>query len=136
VIRHTIPALTLAVTLLVAGCSGGESTTTPSSTPPPSSASADATPTESAFTGTEIVVEVTNGKVSPATHRVKVSQGTAIRLRVTSDKADEVHVHGYDIKKDLLAGQQGTLDFTADQSGLFEVELEEAALQLVQLEVR
>jgi hypothetical protein len=137
VIRHPVPALILAATLLLAGCSGDDpGTTTPSSSPPPSSASADATPTDSAFTGTEIVVEVKNGKVSPPTHRVKVSKGTQIRLQVTSDKADELHVHGYEIEKELPAGEQVTLDFTADQTGLFDIELHESDLQLAQLEVR
>jgi hypothetical protein len=137
VIRNTVPALTLAATLLLAGCSGDDpGTTTPSSSPPPSSASADATPTDSAFTGTEIVVEVKSGKVSPPTHRVKVSKGTQIRLRVTSEKADELHVHGYEIEKELPAGEQVTLDFTADQAGLFDIELHESDLQLAQLEVR
>jgi hypothetical protein len=130
VLRQTVPALTLAAVVLVAGCSGGEPTTTPSS------ASADASPTDSTFTGTEIVVEVTNGKVSPPTHRVKVSKGTQIRLRVTSDKADELHVHGYNFEKELPAGQQVMLDFTADQTGLFDIELHESDLQLAQLEVR
>ncbi|MEP6761888.1 MAG: hypothetical protein ABJA93_11065 [Sporichthyaceae bacterium] len=79
---------------------------------------------------------LTNGKVVPATHRVKVAEGTQVRLLVTSDKADEVHVHGFDILKDVSAGQQATLDFTADQTGVFEVEGEQSGLQLLQLEVR
>ena len=132
--RHTVPALTLAAILLVAGCSGDSGATTPSSTPPASSTSGTAT--GSTFTGTEIVVEVTNGKVSPPTHRVKVTKGTPIRLRVTSDKADELHVHGYDVEKELPAGEQVTLDFTADQTGLFDIELHESDLKLAQLEVR
>ena len=137
-IRHTVPALTLTAALLVAGCSGDDSAPkTPSSTPPPSSTSAGATsPSQTAFAGTEIVVAVTNGKVSPPTHRVKVTKGTQVRLKVTSDKADELHVHGYDLEKELPAGEQVTLDFTADQTGLFEIETHESGLQLVQLEVR
>jgi hypothetical protein len=138
VIRKTVPALTLAATLLVAGCSSDDpQATTPLSTPPASSTGAGTTsPSQTAFAGTEIVVAVTNGKVSPPTHRVKVTKGTAIRLQVTSDEADEVHVHGYELEKELPAGEQVTLDFTADQTGLFDIELHESDLQLVQLEVR
>ncbi len=137
-IRHTVPALALAATLLVAGCGGDDpETTTPSSTPPPSSTSAAATtPSETAFAGTEIVVAVKGGKVDPPTHRVKVAKGTEVRLLVTSDKADELHVHGYEIEKELPAGEQVTVDFTADQTGLFEIETHETELQLAQLEVR
>jgi hypothetical protein len=138
VTRHTVPALALAATLLVAGCGGDDpETTTPSSTPPPSTTSAPATtPSETAFAGTEIVVAVKGGTVEPPTHRVKVSKGTQVRLLVTSDKADELHVHGYELEKELPAGEQVTLDFTADQTGLFEIETHESELQLAQLEVR
>jgi hypothetical protein len=83
-----------------------------------------------------IKVSVTGGKVVPATHREKVPEGDTVRLVVTTDVADEVHVHGYDLKKDVAAGATGTIEFVANQSGLFEVELEAASLQLLQLEVR
>jgi copper(I)-binding protein len=136
VIRNAAVALALAATLSLSACGGGEPTDTSSSTPPASSTSASATPTESTFTGTEIVVTVANGKVSPPTHRVKVAKGTQVRLQVTSDKADELHVHGYDLEKPLPAGEQVTLEFTADQAGLFDIELHESDLQLAQLEVR
>jgi hypothetical protein len=50
--------------------------------------------------------------------------------------ADEVHVHGYDLTVDLEAGQPGELTFTPNAAGVFEVELEEHGLQLLELEVR
>ena len=141
--RHPVAALALIATLLVGGCArGGDDTAeSPQSAPPTQqssqpSAPTSSAPTETAFAGTEIEVAVKNGKVSPSTRRVEVSQGTAVRLLVTSDVADELHVHGYDIRQDLPAGQQATLDFTADQTGVFEIESEGSHLQLVQLEVR
>ena len=83
-----------------------------------------------------VKVSVQDGKVNPVTHRESIGQGDTVRLEVTTDTADEVHVHGYDLKKDVAAGETGTIEFVADQQGLFEVELENAGLQLVQLEVR
>jgi hypothetical protein len=83
-----------------------------------------------------VMVSVTDGKVTPKTHRVDVAKGSTVALMVTTDVSDEVHVHGYDLKKDVDAGDTGTIEFVADQSGVFEVELEDAALQLLQLEVR
>lgn len=135
-IGNAAVALALAATLSLSACGGDEPTDTSSSTPPASSTSAPASPGESTFAGTEIVATVANGKVSPATHRVKVAKGTQIRLQVTSDKADELHVHGYELERPLPAGEQVTLEFTADQAGLFDIELHESDLQLAQLEVR
>ena len=138
--RHPVAAIALIAALLVGGCaSGGDDTAeSPRSTPPTQQSSQPTapSPSETAFAGTEIEITVRDGKVSPATRRVEVSQGTAVRLLVTSDVADELHVHGYDIRQDLPAGQQATLDFTADQTGVFEIESEQSHLQLVQLEVR
>ena len=144
--RRTACLLTMAAALLVAGCGGDEPSATPSeSSAPPSSAAPPSTPasssappssTESAFDGTVIEVAVRDGKVRPPTRRVEVPEGGAVRLLVTSDVADELHVHGFDIEQELPAGEQVTLDFTADQTGLFEVETHETGLQLVQLEVR
>ena len=140
--RRPVAALALIATLLVGGCaSGGDGTAeSPRPTPPTQQSSqpsaSSPSPSETAFAGTEIEITVKDGKVSPATRRVEVSQGTAVRLLVTSDVADELHVHGYDIRQDLPAGQQATLDFTADLTGVFEVESEQSHLQLVQLEVR
>jgi hypothetical protein len=112
---------TFAAVLLVSGCassSGG-------------SASGNGTGTVKT-----IKVAVKGGQVTPSAHREKVPQGDTVRLVVTTDTADEVHVHGYDLKKDVAAGTAGTLEFVADRSGVFEVELEAASLQLLQLEVR
>jgi hypothetical protein len=59
-----------------------------------------------------------------------------VRLVVNSDVADEVHVHGYDLKAEVPAHGVGAVEFVADQSGVFEVELESRGAQLSQLEVR
>lgn len=58
--------------------------------------------------------------------RVEVSKGERVRFVVRSDVADEVHLHGYDIAKDVAAGGQVTFSFTADITGIFEIELEHA----------
>ncbi|MBA2384839.1 MAG: hypothetical protein H0V68_09300 [Actinobacteria bacterium] len=55
---------------------------------------------------------------------------------MTSDVADEVHVHGYDVHADVARGQPATIEFTADVPGRFEIELEERGLQIAELEVR
>ena len=59
-----------------------------------------------------------------------------MQLLVSSDVDDEVHVHGYEIEKEVAAGQSVTIDFTANQTGVFEVETHESNLLLLQLQVQ
>jgi FtsP/CotA-like multicopper oxidase with cupredoxin domain len=62
-------------------------------------------------------------------------QGQTVRFRVRNDEKEEVHVHGYDIKKDLEPGKTETVAFKATIPGIFEIELEGSGTQLAQLKV-
>jgi hypothetical protein len=143
---HRRPALICAAVLLaLPGCASGDetagtsSTTTPAATPSPSasetSGSASASPEET-LRGVEVSVAVRDGKVRPKPRRVEVERDSRVRLLVTSDVDDELHVHGYDIEEPLEAGRTTTVEFVADQAGVFEVETHETGLTLLQLEVR
>jgi len=82
-----------------------------------------------------IQVRVTGNQVQTPQRRVKVALGSQVRLEVTADRADEVHLHGYDRKVDAEPGKPAVLQFQADTPGVFEVELEDAGLKLVELQV-
>ena len=56
-------------------------------------------------------------------------------FRVVNDEAEEVHVHGYDIKQELEPGKVETVSFKADITGIFEIELEGSGTLLAQLKV-
>ncbi|MBS1892038.1 MAG: hypothetical protein JST59_12145 [Actinobacteria bacterium] len=62
-------------------------------------------------------------------------KGERAKFRVTSDSAEEIHLHGYDIGKEVEAGGTVTFDFDADLEGIFEIELEERATQIAELTV-
>lgn len=83
-----------------------------------------------------VTITVRDGKVSPAPARTELRRGERVALRVTSDRADTLHVHGYDKELALPSGQEATLVLTADRTGLFEVETHESRLVLTQLLVR
>lgn len=100
------------------------------------SASATPSPADTQSTGTVIRIEVVDGKPSPPAHLESVGLGEQVTLAVTSDVADELHLHGYDTHLDLAAGQEGRLTFTADIPGRFEAELEGAGALLVEIEVK
>ncbi|MGW0896372.1 hypothetical protein ACWD0G_05140, partial [Streptomyces goshikiensis] len=83
-----------------------------------------------------VTITIRGGKVTPAPGRTELRRGERVALRVTSDRADTLHVHGYDKELALPAGQEATLTLTADRTGLFEVETHESGLVLTQLLVR
>jgi hypothetical protein len=74
---------------------------------------------------------VTPGKVT----KLRFEQGDTVRFRVRADVADHVHVHGYDLMKDVEPGKTVTFSFPADITGIFEIELEDAGEQIAQLRV-
>ncbi|MFC5008652.1 hypothetical protein ACFPIJ_63915 [Dactylosporangium cerinum] len=84
----------------------------------------------------EVVVTVAKRKVTPPTGRVEVAKGSLVRITVTSDVADELHVHGYDKTLALPAGTPASIDLRVDKTGLFEVETHSSHLVLFQLVVR
>ncbi|MBD3578208.1 hypothetical protein ICJ52_18460 [Streptomyces sp. KD18] len=83
-----------------------------------------------------VTIAVKDGKVTPAPGRTELKRGQSVALRVISDRADTLHVHGYDRELALPAGQETTLVLTADRTGLFEVETHTSRLVLTQLLVR
>jgi hypothetical protein len=80
-------------------------------------------------------VRVVNGQPQGGVRTLSYRKGDRVRLKVQSDVADEIHVHGYDLKKDVTAGGIVTFDFKATIEGRFEVELENAGTQIALLEV-
>lgn len=82
-----------------------------------------------------ISIKVRGGKASGDIGRIVVPLGTPVVLSVSSDVADEIHVHGYDRKANIPAGTTASVVFTANTPGVFEVELENSKLQLLQLQV-
>ena len=62
-------------------------------------------------------------------------QGDTVRFRVRHGEAEEVHIHGYDIKKELAANETANVSFEASIPGIFEVELEHSGTPLGRLKV-
>lgn len=83
----------------------------------------------------EITVTIAGKTVTPPPGRIPVTKGQTVRITVTADVADVVHVHGYDKAATLQPNTPATIEFVADQDGLFEVETHGSGLQLCQLAV-
>jgi phage tail sheath gpL-like len=82
-------------------------------------------------------IEIRGGKPVGGVKTITVPKGDRVLIYVTSsDTTDEVHLHGYDIKRNLRAGGRVTFSFTASAEGIFEMELESTATQIAKLVVR
>ncbi len=81
------------------------------------------------------VIVVKNGKPVGGIRVLSYNQGDRIRFKVESDVSDEVHVHGYDVMKDVKAGGSVSFDFPATLEGVFEAELEGRKEQIIELRV-
>lgn len=137
-------ACTAALGLLAAACGGGAgdgsgATGTPTPDPttttaPTATQSAAPTPTPTA-TGVSIRITLVDGEPQGGSRRVRVPQGSPVTLTVEGGSSGTVHVHGYGLHRQLSGGG-ATVTFTADIPGVFEVEIEETATRLVELEVR
>ena len=92
-------------------------------------------PTTEEAKPTVLRVTVTGGVPESGIVRETVDKGDRVVLVVSSDVADEVHLHGYDISRDVPAGGTVRIQFTANVPGRFEVELEERGIQVADLTV-
>ena len=120
---------------VIGGC--GSSDNKSSGTTQGSTTSSSSTPssTSSSPQGTDIEITVAGGQVAGGLKHVQVDVGKSVTIRITSDVAEELHVHGYDLKRDLTPGSPVELTFTADIPGVFEVELEHSGLKVAELQV-
>lgn len=126
----------LSVVLLVAALAGTAAILyvllQPAAQPEPTAALA---PAPKAVAG-PVTLEVRKGQRVKGPALIQRRAGETITLRITSDQADELHLHGYDLHLHLHAGVPAELSFTADRSGRFEYELHKSGLHLGVLEVQ
>ena len=67
--------------------------------------------------------------------KLRYDKGETVRFQVRSPEDEEVHVHGYDIKKDVKAGQTTPMSFKATIDGIFEIEFKHSAKQIAELRI-
>ncbi|MDQ4069417.1 MAG: hypothetical protein M3203_08105 [Actinomycetota bacterium] len=134
------PVVAAVAVLALSGCgSGDDSVTVAGQTSTTSAASpttaGGAPTTTAAAAGTVLSVTVRGGAVEGAS-RQRATLNQPVTIRVTSDVADEVHVHGYDRTAEVAPGRPAELTFVANIPGVFEVELERSHRLLFTMEVR
>ncbi|HEU4905408.1 MAG TPA: hypothetical protein VFT19_04745, partial [Solirubrobacterales bacterium] len=80
-------------------------------------------------------IVVRGGEPVGGVQELEYGAGEEVAFTVRSDVADEVHVHGYDLSRDVEAGGSVSFSFPAEIEGIFEVELHEGEAQIAELRV-
>jgi FtsP/CotA-like multicopper oxidase with cupredoxin domain len=119
-----------ALILLTPGSDDTSNDAATTSTPAATTAAPAATTAAPKFT----VVTVKGAKPAGGVQTITAHKDDIVRIEVTTpDTTSEVHLHGYDIKRELEAGGSVRFVFRAKNEGIFEMELEQTAVQIVKL---
>ncbi len=95
---------------------GVEDEPTPTSGPPVPATVTDGKATIDVTVGTD------DFTTSGGTRVVSVPKGTAVTINMTAPDAEDYHLHGYDLEQKADGGKTSTFEFTADQTGQFDLE--------------
>jgi hypothetical protein len=112
------PTATPTATITTTPAAGETGTPTPTETPTPEP-TVDPGPL---LTGSKVV-------------KLRFDKGDTVRFRVRAPQDEEVHIHGYDIKKDVKAGVITNISFEGSIDGIFEIEFEDQGKQIAELRV-
>jgi len=91
--------------------------------------------TSQAGSTAQAVIDIRGGKPAGGIKKLNYTKGDQVRFRVNSDVSDEIHVHGYDLHKDVTAGGTVSFAFKGSIEGRFVVELEGHKEQIAELDV-
>jgi hypothetical protein len=135
-----VAILVLAIVILSGGSDNSDDEKPAAQATPTATATAGETTTPG---GTETATPTPRPQARPAgplltgekVVKIEVNKGDTVRFRARSPQDDEVHVHGYDLKKDLPANQTVSMSFKATIDGIFEIEFEAQGKQIASLRV-
>jgi hypothetical protein len=119
-------AVVVAVAAFVIAQSGGDDSGDKTSTP--AASGTDTGQTDQTTDSNEPAqpeafrINVKGGVVDGDTQTFTVKKNDIVRIVVTSDAPDEIHLHGYDIEKEAAPGKPARFKFKANVEGAFIIE--------------
>jgi hypothetical protein len=139
--RRALACVALLITSLAAACGEDQAADDPSGRPAATtSAAGDEArgPTSTAAPAPEavtIAVDLAGGDVVGGVRTEVVALDEAVRIEVSGDTEDDVHVHTYDLFGEVAPGEAAVIEFVADIPGIHEVELEGSHRVILELQV-
>ena len=133
-------AVAVAVTaFLVLRPSDDSSSSSATTTTSASSSTTTSTTTSTGETPTSLpeatIIHLVGGQPVGGKQKISVKKGDTIRLKVTTDEAGEIHVHGFDLEEEAAPGKPASFTFTANIEGRFEVESHASGAQIAEISV-
>ena len=130
--------------VVLASCGGDDEAgpTTETTTTTTTTGTTETTTTETTTTTqpeptgpTVVRITVVDGVPKGGIVRETVEKNDRVVLVVTSDVSDHIHLHGYDVMRDVAPGKPARLPFKATVPGRFEVELEDRGVPIADITV-
>ncbi len=91
-------------------------------TPAPDGSDRPTATAESALPPPPTEIRLSGGQVQGGVQKIETKAGNTVRFVVISDAADDIHLHGYDIEKEVAPGEPARFRVKADLEGVFEIE--------------
>ena len=112
---------------------GTSATTTTRTTSTPTTPPEPPPPPPGPPPAARVAIVVKGGTPVGGVGSVTVAKGRRVVLVVTSDIPEEVHLHGYNIARDVAPGEPARIPFRATIVGTVEVELEHSGVPLARI---
>ena len=81
-------------------------------------------------------ITIKDGEPVGGVQEIRSTRTTRSSSRSSRTRTHEIHLHGYDIMKDVEAGGQVCFKLTADIEGIFEIEIEDLKEQIAEPRVK
>lgn len=94
------------------------------------------TPSPAEEAGTVVVINIKGDVIEPGGDRIEVERGEVVTLKITSDRAGELHVHGKPEQYVEFEAGSTTHKLSIDAPGIVDVEDHETGHVIVQLAVQ
>jgi FtsP/CotA-like multicopper oxidase with cupredoxin domain len=125
----------VAIVILVTGGNDPEETSQQAGTTPTATATRSATEASDESTPEPTPTPKPPLLQSGNVEKLRFEEGDTVRFRVRNDAPEEIHVHGYDIVREIEPGKTATVSFKATITGIFEIEFHGSAEQIGELRV-
>jgi len=81
-------------------------------------------------------IEVKGGEAVGGVREISARKGERVSITVSSpDYSGEIHLHGYDLAREVAPGKPARFELTATQEGVFEMEVEATSTEIAGLTV-